>query len=200
MSALNTSKTAVMSNNSYDILNSTQSTRNKTVSTNSPYDAEGALKFTVAVVAVYGVAVLGVFVLGYFGRKRHGNNDLDQQASSFLVNLEKVRNKLEKERQIGNVKSLLRSYSMSMDSVTDRRPSITSSLLTESERTSDTGLVPNSSKICFGSPDTLPPLHEGLEEGEEENDDDNDSVFMTEEERQRYGVDMYMNVKETQDC
>lgn len=56
-----------------------------------PYDAEGALKFTVAVVVVYGVAVMGVFIMGYFGRKRRYNAELDQQANNFLRNLEQAR-------------------------------------------------------------------------------------------------------------
>lgn len=161
------------------------------------YDAEGALKFTVAVVLVYGVAVMGVFVLGYFGRKRRNNAELDQQANNFLRNLEQVRYKLEKDKQVGNVKNFLRSYSyrLSADGDTDRGQIVTTSLITENERTGGSPLNSNSSKVSRNLSEGLSPLHEGPEEEEED-----DNVFMTEEERQRYGVDMYMNVRESDIC
>lgn len=160
-----------------------------------PYDAEGALKFTVAVVVVYGVAVMGVFVMGYFGRIRRYNAELDQQANNFLRNLEQARNRIEKEKQVGKVRSFIRSYrrSASTDGPSDVRTSVMTSLFIESEPTSESSLVSNSSRLYIHSPELTP-----LKEGPEEEEDDN--VFMTEEERQRYGVDMYMNVRESDIC
>lgn len=161
-----------------------------------PYDAEGALKFTVAVVVVYGVAVMGVFVMGYFGRIRRYNAELDQQANNFLRNLEQARTRIEKEKQVGNVRSFIRSYrrSASTDGPSDVRTSVMTSLFIESEPTSESSLVSNSSRLYIHSPEELTPLKEGPEEEEDDN------VFMTEEERQRFGVDMYMNVRESDIC
>lgn len=158
-----------------------------------PYDAEGALKFTVAVVVVYGVAVMGVFIMGYFGRKRRYNAELDQQANNFLRNLEQARTRIEKEKQVGKVRSFIRSYgrSVSTDGSSDVRTSVGTSLFIESEPTSESSLVSNSSRLHIHSPEELTPLKEGPEEEEDDN------VFMTEEERRRYGVDMYMNVRES---
>lgn len=190
--------TVLLNNSAIVFHNNNNNNRNCTNGTNSGkeeevYDAEGALKFTVAVVVVYGVAVMGVFVMGYFGRKRRNNADLDQQANNFLRNLEQVRNKIEKENEISKVRGYLDSYRyrLSTDGTLDRRPASSTSLFIESEKVSETSLISDSSKLYINSPDELSPLHE---------EDEDDSVFMTEEERERYGVDMYMNVRESDIC
>lgn len=73
------------------------------------YDAEGALKFTVAVVMVYGVAVIGVFAVSYVSRRKPQNFDVDKQARTYVKTLDNVRLKLERNNRLHSINSLLKN-------------------------------------------------------------------------------------------
>ena len=188
----------------------------------APYDGVGAMKFTVAVVLVYGVAVIGVFVMGYFGRRRKGENEeMDRQANVFLKSFDHVRTQLQKEKQVGSVTNVLRrisTYEVDVRHVPVKEDSGLSRLgkdmfpymalpMLVSHVTSDSGIesegvVPSPSgeekfpdRGETGQYDILPHKLEIVEETADEDLDDN--VFMTEEERLKYGVDFYVDMRES---
>lgn len=95
-----------------DALNNTigcNGTANNQTALARNYDAEGALKFTVAVVMVYGVAVIGVFAVSYVSRRKPQNFDVDKQARTYVKTLDNVRLKLERNNRLHSINSLLKN-------------------------------------------------------------------------------------------
>ncbi|XP_063426359.1 uncharacterized protein LOC134710095 [Mytilus trossulus] len=82
---------------------------NSTLPEITPYDAEGAMKFTVAVVMVYGVAVIGVFAVSYASRRKPMNYDVDRQARYFIKNMDDVRANLERKNRLLSINMLLKN-------------------------------------------------------------------------------------------
>ncbi|CAG2256024.1 unnamed protein product [Mytilus edulis] len=82
---------------------------NSTLPEIKPYDAEGAMKFTVAVVMVYGVAVIGVFAVSYASRRKPMNYDVDRQARYFIKNMDDVRANLERKNRLLSINMLLKN-------------------------------------------------------------------------------------------
>jgi hypothetical protein len=98
--------------NSSEIIHNTSIGCNLTSTTEAEagqYDAEGALKFTVAVVMVYGVAVMGVFAVSYASRRKPQNYDVDKQARSYVKNMDDVRHKLERKNRLHSINLLLKN-------------------------------------------------------------------------------------------
>ena len=70
---------------------------------------DGALKFTVAVVMVYGIAAMGVLALGFFSRRKRHKELMDKEAGKFVKNFDNVKSSFEKKRRVGAVTSLLQT-------------------------------------------------------------------------------------------
>ncbi|KAK3089090.1 hypothetical protein FSP39_000653 [Pinctada imbricata] len=205
--------------------------------TEKPYDGEGAMKFTIAVVMVYGVAVMGVFIMGYYGRRRHETHEMDRQASTFLKNIDQIRFRMKKEKQVDHTSDVLRRTSFGGFNYKERNSlkglndlgrnmakymalpifmaqgaddsgvelrsvqessnadSATGSAFSASERT---GSCANSTILKSNTDTSIVQKLEIVEEAIDEDLDDN--VFMTDEERQKYGVDFYVGIKESDIC
>lgn len=73
------------------------------VAYNRTADAEGAMKFTVSVVMVYGGAVFGVLILGFFRGLSKNHDEEDSQVNSFLRDIEKTRVQCSRERELDAV-------------------------------------------------------------------------------------------------
>ncbi|XP_069127165.1 uncharacterized protein [Argopecten irradians] len=80
-------------------------------STTTSYDAEGAMKFTVAVVTMYSVGMVGVLVLGLRTRKKT-NADVDKEVDYFMKDINRVRIRLEKKGRLDSINKLLRSMNI----------------------------------------------------------------------------------------
>ncbi|XP_071117614.1 uncharacterized protein [Haliotis cracherodii] len=74
--------------------------------TTAVYDYQGAMKFTVAVVLVYGIGVIGV--LGIYVRRRR-NYSIERDTDMFVKGLQEHRDLLEKKRQLSAVQNLINS-------------------------------------------------------------------------------------------
>ncbi|XP_067678898.1 uncharacterized protein [Haliotis asinina] len=70
------------------------------------YDHQGAMRFTVAVVLVYGIGVIGV--LGIYVRRRR-NYSIERATDIFVKGLQEHRDLLEKKRQLSAVHNLINS-------------------------------------------------------------------------------------------
>ena len=80
---------------------------NVTNTTQSAYDraadADGAMKFTITVVMVYGGAVFGVLILGFFRGLSKNHDDEDKQVNYFLRDIDKTRRQFAKQRDLSAV-------------------------------------------------------------------------------------------------
>ncbi|XP_033738551.1 uncharacterized protein LOC117326059 [Pecten maximus] len=80
-------------------------------STSNAYDADGAMKFTVAVVTMYSIGMVGVLVMGLRNRKK-ANADVDKEVDYFMKDINKVRIRLEKKGRLDSINKLLRSMNI----------------------------------------------------------------------------------------
>ena len=85
----------------------TPKTTNHTSPPADSYDPEGAMKYIIAVVLVYGIAVMGVVALGFL-KKRHIRN-IDKEAIEFVKHFDDVRRSIDQQTRVGAVSSLLQS-------------------------------------------------------------------------------------------
>ena len=84
----------------------------KTTPSPSPtteYDAAGSVKFTAAVVIVYGIAAMGVLALGFFSRRKRRKEIVEKETSKFMKNYDDVKFTFDKQTRVGAVTSLLQS-------------------------------------------------------------------------------------------
>ena len=88
--------------------NLTSNERN-TTSTTPDFDAAGAMKFTTAVVLVYGIAAMGVLALGFFSRRKRHKEFTEKETSKFIRNYDEVKHTFEKKTRVGVVSALLES-------------------------------------------------------------------------------------------
>lgn len=91
--------------------NLTANDANTTPSTpkTTEYDAAGSVKFTAAVVIVYGIAAMGVLALGFFSRRKRHKEVVDKETSKFIRNYDEVKFTFDKKTRVGAVTSLLQS-------------------------------------------------------------------------------------------
>lgn len=200
----------ILRNSTEDFINSTGC--NVTLGTEietREYDAEGALKFTVAVVMVYGVAVMGVFAVSYVSRRKPQNYDVDKQARSYVKNMDNVRRKLERNHRLNSINVLLKNIHGENNFPKSKEKFIEQGVLSlaafpvmvasgrgesskanNSENANDKSklLTPQSPNSDYFSRETLTVLSE---ENENETDDD---VFMNDEEKRKFKCDMYVPV------
>lgn len=173
------------------------------------YDAEGALKFTVAVVMVYGVAVMGVFAFSYASRRKPQNYDVDKQARSYMKNLDDVRHKLERKNRLHSINLLLKNIHGDEPQYKEKLiqegilscvafPVMVASGGVQQNANSNDGnnapcsvkvIPPKSPNSGYHSRETLEVLNE-----ENENEINNDEVFMNDEERRKFRCDFYVPV------
>ena len=73
------------------------------------YDAAGSVKFTAAVVIVYGIAAMGVLALGFFSRRKRRKEIVEKETSKFMKNYDDVKFTFDKQTRVGAVTSLLQS-------------------------------------------------------------------------------------------
>ncbi|OWF36342.1 uncharacterized protein LOC110441787 [Mizuhopecten yessoensis] len=99
-----------MENSAYNVTlsNVTSVSQN---STEGPYDAEGAMKFTVAVVTMYSIGMVGVLVMG-LRNSRKTNSDVDEEVDYFMKDINKVRIRLEKKGRLESINKLLDSMNI----------------------------------------------------------------------------------------
>ena len=83
-------------------------TKSNTTSSDVNVDAEGAMKFTVAVIMVYGMAVMGVLALEFF-RKKQRTQSVDDEAVEFVKGYDSVRRSIDRKARVGAVSCLLQS-------------------------------------------------------------------------------------------
>ena len=83
-------------------------TKSNTTSSDVNADAEGAMKFTVAVIMVYGMAVMGVLALEFF-RKKQRTQSVDDEAVEFVKGYDSVRRSIDRKARVGAVSCLLQS-------------------------------------------------------------------------------------------
>ena len=83
-------------------------TKSNTTSSDVDVDAEGAMKFTVAVIMVYGMAVMGVLALEFF-RKKQRTQSADDEAVEFVKGYDSVRRTIDRKARVGAVSCLLQS-------------------------------------------------------------------------------------------
>ncbi|XP_060077434.1 uncharacterized protein LOC132556987 [Ylistrum balloti] len=100
-----------MANVSYGVTvpDGTPIQQNSTIS--QDYDAEGAMKFTVAVVTMYSVGMVGVLVMG-LRHKKKSNADVDKEVDYFMKDINKVRVRLEKKGRLDSINKLLTSINI----------------------------------------------------------------------------------------
>lgn len=91
--------------------NLTANDANTTPSTpkTTEYDAAGSVKFTAAVVIVYGIAAMGVLALGFFSRRKRHKEVVDKETSKFIKNYDDVKFTFDKKTRVGAVTSFLQS-------------------------------------------------------------------------------------------
>ena len=82
--------------------------KSNTTSSDVNVDAEGAMKFTVAVIMVYGMAVMGVLALEFF-RKKQRTQSVDDEAVEFVKGYDSVRRSIDRKARVGAVSCLLQS-------------------------------------------------------------------------------------------
>lgn len=85
----------------------------KEVNTTSPkeedeYD-DGAMKFTIAVVMVYGIAAMGVLALGFFSSRKRNHDLIDKETGKFVKQFDEVKFTFDKKARVGAVTALLQS-------------------------------------------------------------------------------------------
>ena len=87
------------------------SSKIKTAPSNGFRDDEhdGAMKFTIAVVLVYGIAAIGVLALGFFSRRKRHKEMIDKEAGKFVKTFDTIKQNVEKKRRVSAVTSLLQS-------------------------------------------------------------------------------------------
>ena len=85
------------------------SNEGNTTSTTPDFDAAGAVKFTIAVVLVYGIAAMGVLALGFFSRRKRHKESTEKETSKFIRNYDEVKHTFEKKTRVGVVSALLES-------------------------------------------------------------------------------------------
>jgi hypothetical protein len=90
------------------------------VAYNRTADAEGAMKFTVSVVMVYGGAVFGVLILGFFRGLSKNHDEEDRQVNSFLRDIEKTRVRCSRERDLDAVYKTLQHLDIDWKSKDNR--------------------------------------------------------------------------------
>ena len=71
-----------------------------------PYDHEGAMKFTVCVVLVYGVGVIGILSM-YTHRKR--KHIVEQETSAFMKTYANCRETMERKKQVSTAQSVIQT-------------------------------------------------------------------------------------------
>ncbi|KAL3868271.1 hypothetical protein ACJMK2_041098 [Sinanodonta woodiana] len=76
---------------------------------NAVYDAEGALKFTIVVVMVYGFAVCGVVAIGVIHKQRSKMNHSENDLHNFIKGYDHIRSQIEKRSRVSAVTQLLKS-------------------------------------------------------------------------------------------
>ena len=85
-------------------------TKMTTMSTKDLDDEDGgAMRFTVAVVLVYGIAAIGVLALGFFSSRKRHKALMDKEAGRFVKTYENVRKDFEKKTRVNAVTSLLQT-------------------------------------------------------------------------------------------
>ncbi|CAC5404166.1 unnamed protein product [Mytilus coruscus] len=180
---------------------------NSTVPEIKPYDAEGAMKFTVAVVMVYGVAVIGVFAVSYASRRKPVNYDVDRQARYFVKNMDDVRTNLERKNRLISINMLLKNIHGGSVQPKTKQKSIQEGILSyvafpvmvvsggatknsnESEDTNvSSAVTPTSINSDYFSRETLQVLTE------ENENDENDDFFMNDDEKQKSKSDSFVTV------
>ena len=92
-------------------------------------DGSGAMRYTIAVVVLYGIAMLGVFGMGQFRKRKRRNDAIDHETNIFLKNYDEVRRTWERQSRVGVVSALL--HQLHNQPVTDEycrrsRPSVNS--------------------------------------------------------------------------
>lgn len=102
-----------VANRSYTVVDAFPSHDNSTT-TASPYDAEGAMQFTVAVVTIYSIGMVGVLVLG-LRNKRKRNSEMDKEVDYFVKDINTVRIHLEKKGRLENINKLLKNTNINLD-------------------------------------------------------------------------------------
>nr|KAG5703256.1 hypothetical protein BaRGS_034167 [Batillaria attramentaria] len=65
---------------------------NALTTTEEPYDHEGALKYTIAVVLIFGIGVIGM--LGIYARRKVSEDLLDKETNEFFKRFEAQRCRL----------------------------------------------------------------------------------------------------------
>ena len=100
-------------------------------SATSEDDGAGSVKFTVAVVIVYGIAAMGVLALGFFSRRKRHKEVADKMTSKFIKNYDEVRFTFDKKTRVGAVTSFLQSihgqpsdFQLDMDHKHERKASL----------------------------------------------------------------------------
>lgn len=103
-------------------------TRSKMTS-RSREDSFGAMQYTIAVVALYGIAMLGVFAMGQFRRRKQRHDKMDHETNVFLKNYDEVRRTWEQQSRVGVVSALLHqlhNQPVSNEYCNNTRPSVNS--------------------------------------------------------------------------
>ncbi|KAK3612281.1 hypothetical protein CHS0354_010999 [Potamilus streckersoni] len=77
--------------------------------TNAVYDAEGAMKFTIVVVLVYGFAVCGVVALSVIHKPRSKMYQSENDIHNFVKGFDHVRSQIEKRSRVSAVTQLLKA-------------------------------------------------------------------------------------------
>ncbi|XP_076464102.1 uncharacterized protein LOC143296174 [Babylonia areolata] len=79
-----------------------------TNTTTAAYDAEGAMKFTVALVLVFGVGVIGM--LGFYHQRNLDEDLSNKEADDFVKRFERKRYNMEKQYQKKIMRQLIESF------------------------------------------------------------------------------------------